>query len=169
MLLFAGLAFDDDSVRDETGQITEGGEVGAAFRIRLGDCMVDPGEGTIESVEAVPCSDPHDLEIYLHVQPPGLELPVRHGHAGRNGCYNTFEPFVGKSYESSVYDFMIITPTPESWDELDDREVLCALTGYDGQATFASARAPRDNPRRVGRRPERVRPSVTIARERFRV
>ena len=55
-----------------------------------------------------------------------------------NGRYNAFEPFVGMSYEASVYDYMIITPTPESWDEVDDREVLCALTSYDGQATFGS-------------------------------
>ena len=132
-----GLAFDDDTVRDEAGQITEGGEVGA-FRIRLGDCMVDPGEGTIESVEAVPCSDPHDLEIYHAFNAVGTDFPADMDMQADLGCYNAFEPFVGETYERSMYDYMIITPTPESWAELDDREVLCALTSYDGQATFGS-------------------------------
>ena len=134
-----GLAFDDNSVRDETGEITEGGEVGA-FRVRLGDCMVDPGEGMIESVEAVPCADPHDLEIYhaFNLVGSSADYPSDMDMQADNGCYNAFEPFVGKSYESSVYDYMIITPTEQSWKELDDREVLCALTSYDGQATFGS-------------------------------
>lgn len=133
----SGVAFGDDTVRDEAGQVTEGGDVGA-FRIRLGDCMVDPGEGVIESVKAVPCSDPHDLEIYHAFNLVGSSYPADMDMQADNGCYNAFEPFVGKSYESSVYDYMIITPTPESWDEVDDREVLCALTSYDGQATFGS-------------------------------
>lgn len=132
-----GLAFEDDTVRDETGEITEGGEVGA-FRIRLGDCMVDPGTGMIESVEAVPCSEPHDLEIYHAFNLVGTDYPADMDMQADNGCYHAFEPFVGESYERSMYDYMIITPTPESWDELDDREVLCALTSYDGQATFGS-------------------------------
>ena len=132
-----GLAFDDDTVRDEAGQVTEGGEVGA-FRIRLGDCMVDPGEGTIESVEAVPCSDPHDLEIYHAFNLVGSDYPTNMDMQADTGCNNAFESFVGAPYETSMYDYMVITPTPESWAELDDREVLCALGAYDGQATFGS-------------------------------
>ena len=117
--------------------ITEVGEVGA-LRIRLGVWMVDPGEGTIVSVQAVPCRVPHVLEVYHAFILVGTDYPADMDMQADNGCYPAFEPFVGESYERSMYDYMIITPTPESWAEMDDREVLCALTSYDGQATFGS-------------------------------
>ncbi len=135
-----GLAFDDDTTRDESGEITEAGDVGA-FRIRLGDCMVDPGEGTIESVEAVPCDEPHDLEIYHAFNLVGAEYPDDIDDQASSGCYNVFEPFVGERYETSLYDFMVITPTAESWEAVDDREVLCALSSWDGTSSTGSARA----------------------------
>ena len=51
--IFAGVgAYQDDTVRDETGAIVEGGGLGA-FVIRTGDCLNLPEESLVQSVEAL--------------------------------------------------------------------------------------------------------------------
>lgn len=59
--------------------------------------------------------------------------------AAGNGCYNAFEPFVGHEYETSIYDLSYLYPSSESWDQLDDREVLCLMDNYDGTKKTGSA------------------------------
>ena len=39
-------------------------------------------------------------------------------------CFSAFEPYVGRSYQTSVIDFNWLIPTEESWS-LGDREVVC--------------------------------------------
>jgi len=140
---YAGLGGQDDSTRDEAGQIVEGGEVGA-FRIRLGDCFNSGAIDEIESVQGVPCSSPHDGEVYL-----AFLLPEGDGSypgdpvisdSATEGCYDAFEPFVGAEYETSALDFWSIQPTAGSWDALDDREVLCVLSNYDGTKKTGTGR-----------------------------
>jgi hypothetical protein len=142
---YAGLGGQDNTTRNDTGEIVEGGELGA-FRIRLGDCFRDTIGSEIESVDAVPCSGPHMYEVYGAFNLPGDEYP---GVAAVNeradqGCYDRFGTFVGIEYEFSKYDFGSITPTPESWAELDDREILCLISNYDGTSKTGSARNTRE-------------------------
>jgi hypothetical protein len=48
-----------------------------------------------------------------------------------------FADYFGEPYETSEIEVFPITPTPESWDEADDREVVCA--GYiDGERVEGS-------------------------------
>lgn len=42
-------------------------------------------------------------------------------------CVARFESFVGRDYMSSQLDVLPMYPTRESWDELDDREIVCAV------------------------------------------
>jgi len=141
---YLGLAGEDNSTRDESGVVIDGGEVGA-FRIRLGDCFEDVLAGDFESVDAVPCTDPHQNEVYEafnlaygESDPfPGRDV-VR--AAADEQCLSEFEAFVGRSYETSSYGIGSITPTEASWDEFDDREVLCMISNYDGSTKTSSAR-----------------------------
>lgn len=134
---YMGVAGQDDTVRDESGTVVEGGEVGA-FRIQLGDCIQDPGEGEFESVAAVPCAQPHEAEVYhafmLRDRPtfPGTEVTFEEADLG---CYEAFGRFVGQSYEYSSLDYGTITPTEVTWNELDDREVLCLIYDSAGLTT----------------------------------
>ena len=139
---YTGLAGEDATTRDDNGAIVAEGEIGA-FRIRLGDCLNGAAVGLVESMEGVPCSEAHDLEVYH-----AFNLPEQDGTypgddevgvQAEDGCYRAFAPFVGMSYEDSVYGFNAMTPTRESWDELDDREVLCLLGNYDGTPKTGSA------------------------------
>jgi hypothetical protein len=138
---YLGVAGQDDTVRDEAGNVLEAGEVGA-FRIQLGDCLADDIEGDFESVTAVPCAQPHTGEVFhafnlqLGDEFPGLAAVQ---NAADAGCYRAFEPFVGIDYESSVYYFGAITPTESSWDGVDDREVLCVIAGEPGTTQTGTA------------------------------
>jgi len=134
-------AFQDDAVRDETGVVQEAGAVGA-FRIQVGDCLADPGTGLVETVDAVPCSDPHQSEAYHSFELTFLDWPGEEGlsEAAGQGCYDQFFPFVGMTYEQSIYDFTWLEPTEASWNEIDDREVVCFVSLYDGGDKTGSAR-----------------------------
>ena len=142
---YAGLAGQDNTVRDDTGAVVEGGELGA-LRIRVGDCILDDGEdGEIEVVDAVPCAEQHRSEVFAAFVLGGGDDAEYPGDdavflEAADGCYLRFEEFVGHPYESSVYNFGTITPTEDSWDHLDDREVLCTVFRFDGSLKSGTAR-----------------------------
>jgi hypothetical protein len=123
--------------RDESGQIVESGDLGV-FDVRVGDCFNDPpdlissADALIESFVAVPCSEPHDNEVYALVDhPAGDDQPFPGIDAldeyGAGVCFSAFRPYVGRSYESSELDFFSFTPSEEGWERIDDREIICAL------------------------------------------
>ena len=83
-------------------------------------------------VPVVPCSEPHDNEIYFEYQMtddtfPGNQAAVE---AGAERCLEEFEPFVGTPYLDSELDLFPVTPTQQSWDE-GDRTVYCVLYAVD--------------------------------------
>lgn len=140
---YLGLAGEDNTTRNESGAVVAGGEVGA-FRIRLGDCLMAAPDGDFESIAAVPCADSHHNEVFGAFNLPGTseDFPGRDAiaSAADAGCLERFEPFVGREYELSIYGISSVTPTEGSWNEVDDREVLCMISNYDGTPKSGSAR-----------------------------
>jgi hypothetical protein len=136
----AGLGEKDDTARSESGEIVEGGDLGA-FRIRPGDCFQATMGAEIEAVDAVPCTQLHMFEVYAAFDLGGNDFPGASAvqELAGEGCYSRFEGFVGLDYEYSKYEFDALTPTAESWRELDDREVLCLISNYDGSRKSGSA------------------------------
>jgi hypothetical protein len=127
-----GLAGEDNSTRNEAGQVVVAGDVGA-FRIRVGDCFPMMETGELESVRAVPCSQPHVHEVVGAFNLPYPDDAAFIGQAAIEShvaeqCPAEFARYVGISYEYSQYYLGVIRPTAESWAELDDREVLCTAT-----------------------------------------
>jgi hypothetical protein len=120
--------------RNDVGEITAAGSVGA-FEVRVGDCFNDEAfENTeISEIPAVPCSEPHDNEVYAAFDITG-EWPgdERVEQLAYEGCLERFAGAVGRSYEESVIDYTTIYPTEGSWNQRDDREVLCV--GYHMEA-----------------------------------
>lgn len=140
---YGGLAGEDNTTRDEAGQVVDGGEVGA-FRIRIGDCFQDPDTTTdeFESVEAVPCTERHDNEAYAAFNLNGDTFPGVSAiqEQADQGCYDRFSSFVGVAYDESELDFWSMYPSEGSWDQLDDREVVCAVYNYDLTQAIGSAK-----------------------------
>ena len=131
--------------RDETGAIVDAGSVDA-FQMRVGDCFDDGStfaDQEVDSVPGVPCSNPHDNEVYAVYDVatasfPGEEMAGM-AHAG---CEERFQEFVGKDYDSSSLDIATLYPSPESWQQ-NDREVVCAVYDVDAKKLTGSVKGLR--------------------------
>jgi hypothetical protein len=126
----AVVGFNAAAERNAAGEITGAGAV-SAFEMRVGDCFDDEAFAATEisEIPAVPCSQPHDNEVYavfdISGEWPGDE---RVEELAYEGCMERFAGAIGKTYEDSVIDYTPIYPTEGSWKQRDDREVLCV--GY---------------------------------------
>lgn len=132
-----------DPVRDDTGAITETNDAADVFSITVGDCTNDGSDatsGTVSTVAAVPCADPHDNEVYYAEDLPDPEFPGADAviDAADTICYDAFAGFVGLDYESSRYGYYALYPTEQSW-ATGDREVLCLVYDYSGGQLTGSA------------------------------
>jgi hypothetical protein len=116
--------------RDDSGAIVSEGSVDA-FQMRVGDCFDDgstfAGE-EVNSVPGVPCSKPHDNEVYAVFDVSMTSYPGDGmAEMAHDACLERFESFVGRDYESSALDIATLYPTRESWNGQNDREVVCAV------------------------------------------
>lgn len=131
--------------RDGNGVIVDGGNVGA-FDLRVGDCFDDAsysfnGDAQITSLPGVPCSEPHDNEVYAVFDVNIDSYPGDEGmwELAMDRCLDRFQPFVGLDYESSSLDILTLYPTPESWKLENDREVVCAVFDVDANKLVGHA------------------------------
>ena len=132
-----------DADRDGSGAIVDGGTVDA-FQVRVGDCfddaIVNEGEYEVSDVPGVPCSEPHDNETYAVFDLTVGSFPEGDamGELAYASCYERFEPFVGRDYETSTLDINMMYPSRESWQQ-DDREVICAVYDVEANKLIGSA------------------------------
>ena len=149
VLIGAGVAIYNVAMqadRDGSGAIVDGGNVDA-FQLRNGDCFNDAGhsfdgDDEISSLPGVPCTEPHDNEVYAVFDVGVGTYPDGDGmfDLALESCLDRFESFVGRDYETSDLDILTLYPTPESWSLQDDREVVCAVYDINGQRLVGSAR-----------------------------
>lgn len=142
VLALGGAACADEPTRDEAGEITETEGVDPNA-LQAGDCFNDPEPGAstqVTELEAVPCDEPHDNEVF-HVfdlddgEFPGADEVKELGLAG---CEPELERYVGATAQEAGLAIVPVTPTEQSWNELDDRTVLCALYKADGSEITGS-------------------------------
>ena len=100
-------------------------------RVHSGDRGV--GSAEVQDVAGLPCSEPHDNEVYAVFD---VSLDLFPGDESlfdlsTDACRKRFKNFVGKSYDDSILDMFAIYPTDESWSQLNDREVICAVYRVD--------------------------------------
>jgi len=132
-------ATTDNSTRDDSGTIVEGGDVGV-FVLKVGDCFNQSTEAdAISDVPGVPCDEPHDVQIYAAFDLadgdwPGLDSVEMDAALG---CLERFEAAIGEPYETSPIDIFPMYPLEDGWNGLDDREVLCGGYNVDGSKLTA--------------------------------
>ena len=128
LLLILVLGACDAATRDESGQIQSAGAIDA-FAMRVGDCFDDSffQSDEVSDVPGVPCAQPHDNEVYALFDIPGDAWPggEQVETLADEGCFMRFEGAVGVSYEESILLYTTLYPTEDSWNRLDDREVIC--------------------------------------------
>jgi hypothetical protein len=104
----------------------------SVFDLEAGACF-NGGEGDeVSSVESVECSEAHAYEVFALADFPATadDYPGNSeidSFAEATCTGDEFESYVGASYETSVYYTTWLTPTRQSWEKLDDREVVCVL------------------------------------------
>ncbi len=127
-----------------TPDATEAGEETSAFDLEVGDCF-NAGGDAVGTVTTVDCAQPHvyeafavfDHEADADTAYPGDDEMLEYADAA---CQSPFEDYVGIDYQSSVYWITSVTPSQETWEERDDREIVCALKlGEEGTETTGSA------------------------------
>ena len=119
---------------------------GSSFQeYSVGECFNDTpellaGEGA-GNIEIIDCDDPHDNEVYYVADFPGEEFNLDAiQQFAVDTCLDEFEPFVGETYASSVLDFGILFPTADTWDQADDRQVVCVIYRMDLEQVTGSLR-----------------------------
>lgn len=145
-LLGGGDPQGDETTRGETGQIIEAGEVGVNA-LKLGDCFdnnpVDSETEVIDvlTVQAVPCSEPHDNEVYYLGALPETSYPGEDlvDELVLDQCLTVFEAFAGVSYEESRLDIGRIFPSEANWAD-EDRGYICLVYDVEMQKLEGSMR-----------------------------
>lgn len=119
------------------GGTTEDGTQTSAFSIKVGDCLNDGDlTGEVETVPVVACTEPHDSEAYASIILNGATFPGADvvDQEAQDGCLEAFEPYVGKSYDTSQYEVSYYYPTEATWAN-GDREILCVIYDPAGKST----------------------------------
>lgn len=136
-----GATFGGDSTaRDDDGRVVEQNDSADVFSIRVGDCLNDASAGDeVTEVPLVPCSEPHDSEVYASIIMTGDTFPGNDVVVSEadDACFERFEEFVGIPYLDSIYDFSYYFPTEGSWAN-GDREILCVIYDPAGQKLTGS-------------------------------
>jgi hypothetical protein len=104
----------------------------SVFDLEVGDCFNGGEEDEVSTVESVECSEAHAYEVFALANYPA-ESDEYPGESeieafAEETCYGTqFDTYVGTPYAESAYYATWLTPTQQSWEEADDREVVCVL------------------------------------------
>jgi hypothetical protein len=139
---------DEADLRDEDGQVVDETEVDA-YRIQVGDCFNGQLPSSVDSITAVPCDQPHDQEAYavfdldVDGQPAGPDVAYPGDDKvqllAQRDCIVQFTGYVGSAYETSILEVGLLVPTQATWEEIDDREVVCTVHRADGGQLEATA------------------------------
>lgn len=121
----------------------------SVFSLEEGDCFNDPDTSSVSEVDAVPCAEPHDNEVYAVADHPardddpypGLSALDRYSW---NYCLGEFAGYVGIAYEDSRLDVSYLQPSPATWEDAGDREIVCFLYDFDLRRLNGSMQGSRE-------------------------
>ena len=106
-----------------------------AAQADVGDCIEKLESGSVDELDKVDCDESHVAEVFAVPELEDGDFPGvdEITDLAAEACLGEFEDYVGVSYDDSVYEIFPIAPSEESWDEADDREVIC-LAGNPDQS-----------------------------------
>ena len=147
----SGDADDAETGDDEIDLLAIRGDIINEYNLVEGECFnrvegLQAGRRVVVTAR-VGCAEPHRAEVFhtfeLDVAHPGIYPgdDAMRGFALRR-CYDRFEPFVGMSYELSVYEIDVFTPNRTNFEDevARYRGVHCWLYHIDGEPLSGSAR-----------------------------
>ena len=134
---------DDDDDNDDDGG-DDIGEETSVFELETGDCFSADAD-VVETVTVVHCDDTHTYEVFGVFDHEGDDDEPYPGddailEYADTRCQPLFEDYVAADYQTSIYWITSVTPSAETWDDGDDREIVCALKlGEEGDEMTGSA------------------------------
>lgn len=149
VVALAASCSDDDDPRGEDGRVDEPADI-SVYELRAGDCLVPPEDidTGIGAVRVVPCDDPHTQEVFALVPYTDDEGETAGPRADFPGdepldefanaeCLTPFADYFNVDYVDSSLFLTFLAPTVRSWDERDDREIVC-IAQTDGEPVTES-------------------------------
>jgi len=122
------IALATEAERDPTGDIVGGGSV-SVTDLRAGDCFNGLTDtGTVLSVDAIPCADPHDAEVFAVFSLSGSTFPGDEEvfDQAEKGCNDRLADYSQKAVEDDKIGLFVFHPTQQSWTR-GDKEVTCII------------------------------------------
>ncbi len=103
-----------------------------ANEFEAGECTNDDLSGSIGEIETVDCDEEHTGEAYAQFDIDGDEFPGvdEVSTEAQERCFgDLFEDYVGTPYSESVFLAQFLAPSEDSWEQADDRTVICIING----------------------------------------
>ena len=120
------------------GHSKSGAHSVSAFDIKPGQCLLPPKDvrEEISSLQVVDCTKPHTQEAYAIVKYDGTGSENGAAYPGdatlgkfaEGACGEQYESYVGIAYQDSSLFFTYLLPSARSWQEGNDRSVICFVT-----------------------------------------
>lgn len=117
------------------------GSVIPSKRLRVGECLDFEPADIVLNVTLRDCNEAHMYEVYFIYTIPGDTLPDVDSmrKQRQDACHDSFEPYVGISYESSTtYEASSLQPYAPTWDQ-GDHDIKCMLSPRDGSGTLVGS------------------------------
>lgn len=113
----------------------------SVMRLSVGTCVQIPTSTSAYSLETVPCSRPHQAEVFALPTVGGSEFPeaAQLESEARRECEKEFTSYVGSGAEDSALDLIWMTPSRESWKR-GDRQIVCLAAANGDQTLRGSVR-----------------------------
>ena len=128
-IVSAGAYALDQTTRNDQGTIIESGELGV-FSFQAGDCIsnLDMDAMNIEKATGVPCAQKHQAEVFAetYFADNSETRPAEFNDKGNLYCDSQFATFVGRNYEDSTLDYIMLYPLDQGWKD-GDREITCII------------------------------------------
>lgn len=114
-----------------------GGQVATA---EVGDCVVTADiPDDVTEIPTVDCSEAHDAQVVGKFDLDDGDFPGTDAvqSAAEEGCVSEFESFIGAAYADSSLEVSYVYPTEQTWDQANDREVICfAISAEDATESW---------------------------------
>lgn len=124
----------------------------SVFSVSPGQCFQAPSkvQAQLSSLQRTACNKAHTREAYARVRyanPGAAGASAASTYPGpdalstfaKGACAQRFKPYVGIDYLDSSLFFTYLFPSARSWEQDDDRSVICFVTTT-GQKLFTSVK-----------------------------
>lgn len=117
----------------------------SAFDIQPGQCLLPPKDvhQEISSLQVTSCDKPHTQEAYAVVKYDGADSDAGATYPSEailakfaeGACGQRYQSYVGIAYQDSSLFFTYLLPSPRSWQEGNDRSIICFVTTTGAELT----------------------------------